>query len=362
MSYSRLTNKYIVASPNNYMRGRGGYKVCKITPHHMACQWSAERCAQSFQVEGRMASANYCIGSDGTIVSNVDEENRAWTSSNYYNDCQAITIEVANETCAPYWTISTKAWNALVNLCVDICKRYGFRLNYTGNASGSLTEHRMFASTSCPGPFLHDRMSQLAKEVNARLDGQTVSPTQPSAPSSEKYSVGLPICTNTLSTNCNGTSRILKGDWSGTIGRVIKGAKYPYRVDRNCVAIGWTNDGGIDSDPHTPIGTTQSSAEPIDQILHEGSYVTSVHMKIGNQGLKKIGDDLCAYLAPLGGWFPIRLVDKVPNSDGYNDNVLHTTNAVVYVSRIRVDAVNVQKNLVKIGGIWVDPTPLTEIA
>ena len=88
MSYSSLTNKYIPASTDNYMRGRGGYKVCKITPHHMACQWSAERCAQSFQVSGRMASANYCIGSDGTIVANVEEENRAWTSSNYYNDCQ----------------------------------------------------------------------------------------------------------------------------------------------------------------------------------------------------------------------------------------------------------------------------------
>ena len=74
------------------------------------------------------------------------------------------------------------------------------------------------------------------------------------------------------------------------------------------------------------------------------------------------GDDLCCYLSKLGGWFPIRMVDKVPNSDGYNDNVLHTTNAVVYVSRIRVDAVNVQKNIVKIGGVWVDPTPLTEIA
>ena len=48
MSYSSLTNKYIPASADNYMRGRGGYKVCKITPHHMACTWSAERCAQSF--------------------------------------------------------------------------------------------------------------------------------------------------------------------------------------------------------------------------------------------------------------------------------------------------------------------------
>lgn len=261
MSYSSLTNKYIPASADNYMRGRGGYKVCKITPHHMACQWSAERCAQSFQVSGRMASANYCIGSDGTIVSNVDEENRAWTSSNYYNDCQSITIEVANETCAPNWTISTKSWNALVNLCVDICKRYGFRLNYTGNANGSLTEHRMFASTSCPGTFLHDRMSQLALEVNARLDGQPVAPTQPStpsAPSGEKYSVGTPICTNTLSVNCYGTGKVYKGDWEGAIGRVIKGAKYPYRVDRNGVAIGWTNDTGINTDPHIPGESTQS--------------------------------------------------------------------------------------------------------
>lgn len=260
MSYSSLANKYIPASTDNYMRGRGGYKVCKITPHHMACQWSAERCAQSFQVSGRMASANYCIGSDGTIVVNVDEENRAWTSSNYYNDCQAITIEIANDN-TNTWTISSKAWNALVNLCVDICKRYGFRLNYTGNANGSLTEHRMFTATSCPGPYLHSKMPQLALEVNARLDGQTVAPTQPStpnAPSGEKYSAGLPICTNTLSVNCYGTGKVYKGDWNGTIGKVIKGAKYPYRVDRNGVAIGWTNDTGIDTDPHIPGGSTQS--------------------------------------------------------------------------------------------------------
>lgn len=39
---------------------------------------------------------------------------------------------------------------------------------------------------------------------------------------------------------------------------MIKGAKYPYRVDRNGVAIGWTNDTGIDTDPHIPGGSTQS--------------------------------------------------------------------------------------------------------
>lgn len=330
----------------------------------MAAAWSGKQCADYFARNTRQASSNYCIGINGDIACSVDEENAAWTSSNWLNDSQSITIECGNINNAT-GEMTQATWDSLVNLCVDICKRYGFRLNYTGNSSGSLTMHKMFAATSCPGAWLEARMPQLAQEVNARLDGQTVAPSTPSAPSApsgEKYSVGTPICTNTLSVNCYGTSKIVKGDWSGSIGRVIKGAKYPYRVDRNGVAIGWTNDSAIDSDPHTPVGTTQSSTEPIDQILHVGSYVTSVHMKIGNQGLKKIGDDLCCYLSQLGGWFPIRMVDKVPNSDGYNDNVLHTTNAVVYVTRIRVDAVNVQKNIVKIGGIWVDPTPLTEIA
>ena len=362
MSYSGLAT-YCNRTSQHY-DGRFGYKVCKITPHYMAAAWSGKQCADYFARNTRQASSNYCIGINGDIACSVDEENAAWTSSNWLNDSQSITIECGNINNAT-GEMTQATWDSLVNLCVDICKRYGFRLNYTGNSSGSLTMHKMFAATSCPGAWLEARMPQLAQEVNARLDGQTVAPSTPSAPSApsgEKYSVGTPICTNTLSVNCYGTSKIVKGDWSGSIGRVIKGAKYPYRVDRNGVAIGWTNDSAIDSDPHTPVGTTQSSSESIDQILHEGSYVTSVHMKIGNQGLKKIGDDLCCYLSQLGGWFPIRMVDKVPNSDGYNDNVLHTTNAVVYVTRIRVDAVNVQKNIVKIGGIWVDPTPLTEIA
>lgn len=357
MSYSGLAT-YCNRTSQHY-DGRFGYKVCKITPHYMAAAWSGKQCADYFARNTRQASSNYCIGINGDIACSVDEENAAWTSSNWLNDSQSITIECGNINNAT-GEMTQATWDSLVNLCVDICKRYGFRLNYTGNSSGSLTMHKMFAATSCPGAWLEARMQQLANEVNAKLDGKVETP-KPTIPSGEKYSVNLPICTNTLSVNCYGTSTVKKGDWSGVIGRVIKGAKYPYRVDRNGVAIGWTNDAGIDTDPHVPVGATQSSAEAIDQILHEGSYVTSVHMKIGNQGLKKIGDDLCCYLSQLGGWFPIRLVDKVPNSDGYNDNVLHTTNAVVYVSRIRVDAVNVQKNIVKIGGVWVDPTPLTEI-
>lgn len=58
-------------------------------------------------------------------------------------------------------------------MCVDICQRHGIKqLNFTGDASGNLTFHRMFANTNCPGPYLESKFPWLAEQVNKRL-GQT---------------------------------------------------------------------------------------------------------------------------------------------------------------------------------------------
>lgn len=148
MTKSPLTNEVVLADSSNYTHGRKGYKVCKITPHHMAGVLTGSQCARLFQNASRNASANYCIGVDGDIVLSVPEEYRAWTSSSSSNDCQAITIEVSD---SDYdWHISEKSWNSLVNLCVDICRRYNFKLTYDGTPNGSLTRHNMFANTNCP--------------------------------------------------------------------------------------------------------------------------------------------------------------------------------------------------------------------
>lgn len=177
MSKSNLTEVSVPADKSNYTQGRKGYKICKITPHHMAGVLSAEQCGKIFQNASRNASANYGIGNDGKIACYVEEENRAWTSSSSSNDCQAITIEVSNSSTGGDWPISAAAWNSLVNLCVDICKRYGFKLTYDGTPNGSLTRHNMFASTSCPGKYLQSRFQELADTVNAKLDGKAPTTT-----------------------------------------------------------------------------------------------------------------------------------------------------------------------------------------
>lgn len=176
MGYSKLAQGFIPAHSNNYSKGRNGYKICKFTPHHMAGKLTAERCGELFQNPNRYASSNYGIGNDGTIICYVDENDRAYTSSNRANDCQAITVEVANSKTGGDWPISDAAWNSLVNLAVDVCRRYGFRLFYDGTADGSLTYHQMFAATACPGPYLISKMAELARVVNERLDNEQPVP------------------------------------------------------------------------------------------------------------------------------------------------------------------------------------------
>lgn len=179
MIKSDLATEIYEASSSNYTHGRNGYSICKITPHHMAGVLSAEECGRIFQNPSRQASSNYGIGNDGTIACYVGEENRAWTSGNRENDYQAITIEVSDCDYGYPWPISEEAWNSLVNLCVDICKRYGFRLNYTGDKNGSLTRHNMFQNTDCPGEYLQSRFQELADIVNSRLDPEPPTPTPP---------------------------------------------------------------------------------------------------------------------------------------------------------------------------------------
>ena len=172
MSNSPLVS-HVNLSPNHY-NGRAGRKITKITPHHVSGVCSVETLGNIFAPTSRQASSNYGIGNDGRVGMYVEEHNAPWTSSSYNNDTQAVTIEVSNSQMGGQWPVSDAAWNTLVDLCVDICKRNGIpKLVWTGGPDGTLTMHKMFASTDCPGPYLEKRMPELARLVNERLAGKT---------------------------------------------------------------------------------------------------------------------------------------------------------------------------------------------
>lgn len=189
---SHLAQGAYIAHSNNYQKGRNGYKICKFTPHIMAGILTGKQCAVNiFQKANRYASANYCIGNDGDIVCNVYEEDRAYTSSSRTNDNQAITVEVSNCEIGGQWKISDAAWNSLIKLAVDVCRRYNFRLVYDGTPNGSLTRHNMFANTTCPGAYLQSKFQELANTVNAMLDGASTPQPTPESTSNNAYLVKI---------------------------------------------------------------------------------------------------------------------------------------------------------------------------
>ena len=161
--------EYVRLSPNATVPREE--KITKITIHHMAADLSLEEAGRLFADTDREASANYGIDSEGRIGLYVEEKNRAWSSANPDNDARAVTIEVADDEIGGDWHVSEEAYDALIELCTDICRRNDIsKLVYTGNAEGNLTMHKMFDSgTECPGEYLESRMGEIAKAVNQRL-------------------------------------------------------------------------------------------------------------------------------------------------------------------------------------------------
>ena len=175
MTYSVLTN-YVKISPNKSVRKNATYnptgKIDAIVIHHVAGKTDVESLGALFAQESRQASSNYGIGNDGRIGCYAPEEYRSWCSGDRGIDYRAITIEVSNCAGEPDWPVSKAAFESLIKLCADICKRYGFRLNYTGDKTGNLHMHKWYQATGCPGPYLESKFTHIAEEVNRRLAGE----------------------------------------------------------------------------------------------------------------------------------------------------------------------------------------------
>ena len=171
--------------------------ITKITPHHMAGVCSIEQFCNIVANPAREMSANYGIGNDGRIGLTCEEKNRSWCSSSPWNDHRAVTIEVSNSAYgdASGWPIGDAAYNSLIKLCVDICKRNNIpKLVFTGDTSGSLTFHYMYAQTQCPGPWLKAHAQDLCNKVNAQLNvtqsAPTSKPTPTQTPSTSSFKTG----------------------------------------------------------------------------------------------------------------------------------------------------------------------------
>lgn len=133
------------------------------------------------------ASTTYAIGGDGSIAQGLSESKRQWCTSSKI-DHRCVTIEVASNMDGTQ--VTQAAYRALIDLCVDICRRNGIPAlrwdagietknilkNWNSHPNWyervNLIPHRYFAAKACPGDWLFSRFGQIAAEVNKRLAGE----------------------------------------------------------------------------------------------------------------------------------------------------------------------------------------------
>ena len=185
-------------------------KIKGISIHTMAGNGSIEGCGQVFQTT--RASSHYGIGSDGRIGQYVLESDRAWCCSHAV-DHSVVTIEVASiDVYKEPYRCTEKAYESLINLCVDICKRNGIKKliwkegkqycpAYTGRWDVcNMVPHRYTTDKgkSCPGNYLFGKYGEIAEEVNKRLSASTNQSSSGGATTETPTSYLVKINTDTL--------------------------------------------------------------------------------------------------------------------------------------------------------------------
>lgn len=289
MAVSPLATESYPAYAGNYSGPEARKNITAVTVHHMAGVLSAQQCGGIFQRPGRNGSSHYGIGVNGEIAWYVDENCVAWTNSNWPSNQCSVTIETSNSSTGGDWPVSDASLKSLIKLVADIAKRNGLGKLVPGE---NLTWHSMFASTTCPGPYLLSKMQYIADEAN-KINNPTPTPTPTPTP---EPSTGIKV----------GDKVTLKNwvDYNGT--PLMKTRDYYYVSQLN-------GDRAV------------LTADSIDGVVYCAAYVTNL-IKVG-------GSTPAPAPAPSTG---IKVGDKVVPTKwvDYNGTPLMKTRDYYYVSQL----------------------------
>ena len=114
------------------------------------------------------ASSHYIIGLNGEILRCIPENEVAFHSGSYSMNRKSIGIE----TCHPDWNgkFAEATYNSLVELCADICKRYGLSIN-------NIIRHYDVTGKDCPRYYVQNPSEwiKFKNDVANKLGQATVS-------------------------------------------------------------------------------------------------------------------------------------------------------------------------------------------
>ena len=149
------------------------------------------------------ASSHYIIGLNGEIIRCIPDDEVAFHSGSYSMNRKSIGIE----DCHPDWNgkFTDDTYNALVELCADLCKKYGISIN-------NVIRHYDVTGKSCPKYYVEhqDEWNKLKQNIYNKINGTPVEVPAEEQGSEEKpmYKFKNGKTVEPIFADCNHTVRI----------------------------------------------------------------------------------------------------------------------------------------------------------
>lgn len=149
------------------------------------------------------ASSHYIIGLNGEIIRCIPDDEVAFHSGSYSMNRKSIGIE----DCHPDWNgkFTDDTYNALVELCADLCKKYGISIN-------NVIRHYDVTGKNCPKYYVEhqDEWNKLKQDIYNKINGTPVEVPTEEQGSEEKpmYKFKNGKSVEPIFADCNHTVRI----------------------------------------------------------------------------------------------------------------------------------------------------------
>lgn len=155
------------------------------------------------QTHSTSASSHYIIGLNGEIIRCIPDDEVAFHSGSYSMNRKSIGIE----DCHPDWNgkFTDDTYNSLVELCADLCKKYGISIN-------NVIRHYDVTGKSCPKYYVEhqDEWNKLKQDIYNKINGTPVEVPTEEQGSEEKpmYKFKNGKTVEPIFADCNHTVRI----------------------------------------------------------------------------------------------------------------------------------------------------------
>lgn len=152
------------------------YKKTSVTLHHNGGRLSHQGVLNVWKT--RPASAHFDVDSAGAVAQYVKVNEYAWAVGNMAGNQSTISIEMANATLAPGWTVADATWKGAARLAGWLF----FKVIGDRPSKANFFYHHHWSATACAGPYMDKIYGKVLGEAQKQYDAFKKAASAPSSP------------------------------------------------------------------------------------------------------------------------------------------------------------------------------------